>query len=396
MDEVVSHVSTATLDKAASREWDVIVVGAGPAGALAAREAARRGLRVLLVDKASFPRWKVCGCCINLRAVSVLSAVGLEGLLESRGAVPLRHFQLAAVGRTARVGLPGGFTLSRSAFDAGLVAAACDAGAVFLPGTTAKFFQSAASHRQIALRRGDTSAIVQAAVAVAADGLAGRLLKTEGFASPASEGSRVGAGAITDNAGDRYERGTIYMACARGGYVGLVRIEDGRLNIAAAFESGLIKACGGLGAAAASVLREAGLPPVADLEELPWRGTPALTRRATRVAASRAFVVGDAAGYVEPFTGEGMAWALSSAAALAPLLELAVRAYNPELENDWDRLHRRLVGERQAVCRLMAASLRRPRLVRAAVAVMSAFPAVARPFVRRINLPLEQKGLASP
>ena len=52
-----------TLDAAAAsrRVWDAVVVGAGPAGAMAARELAGRGAAVLLVDKARFPRYKTCG-----------------------------------------------------------------------------------------------------------------------------------------------------------------------------------------------------------------------------------------------------------------------------------------------------------------------------------------------
>src|SRR5437762_947004 len=56
---------TLTLADAERRVWDVVVVGAGPAGAAAARELARRSVSVLLVDKAVFPRWKVCGSCLN-------------------------------------------------------------------------------------------------------------------------------------------------------------------------------------------------------------------------------------------------------------------------------------------------------------------------------------------
>ncbi len=63
-----------------SRIWDVVVVGAGPAGTMAAREAARLGCSVLLVDKASWPRPKVCGCCLNETALSVLEEVDLTDL----------------------------------------------------------------------------------------------------------------------------------------------------------------------------------------------------------------------------------------------------------------------------------------------------------------------------
>lgn len=49
--------------------YDVVVIGAGPAGSVAAYTAATQGLDVLLLDKARFPRFKVCGCCLNARAL---------------------------------------------------------------------------------------------------------------------------------------------------------------------------------------------------------------------------------------------------------------------------------------------------------------------------------------
>src|SRR5262249_23647918 len=65
-DVVPAMTLAATLDlmTTSERRWDAVVVGAGPAGALAARELARLGAAVLLVDRATFPRWKVCGCCL--------------------------------------------------------------------------------------------------------------------------------------------------------------------------------------------------------------------------------------------------------------------------------------------------------------------------------------------
>ena len=47
------------------RLWDVVVVGAGLAGAMVAREIGRRGRAVLLLERRPFPRWKVCGACLN-------------------------------------------------------------------------------------------------------------------------------------------------------------------------------------------------------------------------------------------------------------------------------------------------------------------------------------------
>src|SRR2546421_10223020 len=70
------------------RTWDVIVVGAGLAGALAAYDLARRGLAVLMVDKAAFPRWKVCGSCLNPPAPAGLAACGFGDLLPECGPRP--------------------------------------------------------------------------------------------------------------------------------------------------------------------------------------------------------------------------------------------------------------------------------------------------------------------
>src|SRR5437868_1046375 len=82
--------------------------GAGPAGAAAARELARRSVSVLLVDRATFPRWKVCGCCLNGRAAAVLGAMGLGGLPAKCRAVPLHAILLASGVRRALVPLSGG------------------------------------------------------------------------------------------------------------------------------------------------------------------------------------------------------------------------------------------------------------------------------------------------
>jgi len=126
---------TLTLTQAARRSWDVVVAGSGPAGAMAARECARMGMSVLLLDKSSFPRWKVCGSCLNAVAMSTLAAVGLGPLPERLGAIPLRRMHLAAGDRAASINLPGGVALSRVALDAALVQAAIESNVNFLPET---------------------------------------------------------------------------------------------------------------------------------------------------------------------------------------------------------------------------------------------------------------------
>ena len=83
----------------AIENWDVVVVGAGPAGALAAIELARKGIQVLLVEKRNFPRWKVCGCCLNAQAQAVLASVGQSELIEQQGGVALDQLLLGHKGK---------------------------------------------------------------------------------------------------------------------------------------------------------------------------------------------------------------------------------------------------------------------------------------------------------
>jgi flavin-dependent dehydrogenase len=378
--------TTATLDlmKAERQAWDAVVIGAGPAGALAAREVARRGGSVLLVDKASFPRWKVCGCCFNLRALGTLAAVGLDRLMDRVGAREARGLAVAAGSHRALVPLAGERVVSRSAFDNALVESAVDAGAEFLPETQARLGAATISARQVTLRHQGREMLVLARVVIAAHGLTGGFGE-EAARTAVATGSRLGAGVLTQDFPDFYRQPIIFMACGTGGYVGLVQLEDGRLNIAAALDPDGVKQADGLGEAAARVLEESLLPPIPGLANLSWRGTPLLTRSASVPASERVFLVGDAAGYVEPFTGEGIAWALASAAAVGPLAYRASRRWDAALARQWSTRYRQTILRRQWLCRSVAYTLRHPALTRVVVRILSKAPSLAAPLVRYFN-----------
>jgi flavin-dependent dehydrogenase len=363
--------------------WDAIVVGAGPAGSMAARELARRGVSVLLVDKMSFPRWKVCGSCLNRRTLATLASSGLGGLTERRGAASLNTILLATSGRQAAVPLPGGVAVSRTALDAGLIEAALAAGVKFVPGVEARLGLCSDATRGLILHREGKEATARARLVLLATGLGA--YADAHARTVVQPDARIGAGAIADEAPLSYQPGTIFMGCGLGGYIGLVRLEDGRLNIAAALDATLVKEAGGLGKAADALLREAGLPVIPGLAELAWRGTPRLTRSVSPPAARRLFLLGDAAGYVEPFTGEGIGWALESAVAVAPLAHRACRRWNDSFIAQWARLHRQKVAQRWWACRATAEVLRRPGLTRAAIALAGAVPGISRPIVGFLN-----------
>ena len=346
-----------TADEAARRRWDAVVVGAGPAGALAALGLARRGLAVLLVDRAEFPRWKVCGCCLNGAALAALNAAGLGAVPAECGALPLARILLASRGRSAPLALGRGVVLSREAFDAALIRAAVSAGAAFLPRTTVTLGDLSADTRTFSLDGGGSAVTARARVVIAADGLGGRLLaRGDPDASPAVAGARVGAGVVAEDAPAFYRPGTVYMACGAGGYAGLVRLEDGRLDVAAALDVDQVRVGHGPGPAVVRLLGETGWPVPVGLEGLNWKGTLPLTRQARCVAADRVFAAGDAAGYIEPFTGEGMARALTAGLTVAPVAARAVAHWQESLAGEWTATYRRVVRRRQLTCRVAAAA----------------------------------------
>ncbi|MDA1052628.1 MAG: FAD-dependent monooxygenase [Planctomycetota bacterium] len=379
--------ATIRLDEVSGQRWDLVVIGAGPAGSMAAREASLAGARVLLVDRASFPRPKVCGCCINGAAIGVLTDVGLGDLLRHNCAQQLHAVRLASAGRIANIRLSEGVSLSRERFDTALIQAAIDAGAEFLDQTQALISNVNADARAVILKRDMTEQSAAAKSIVVAGGLGCRVFaepsSDERHASPAS---RVGAGTVLDVAPAEYCGGTIYMACHKHGYVGLVRLEDDRLDIAAALDSDAIKQHGGIAKLAAQILTHAGLSIPEAMDDANWHGTAKLTQHREHVAAERCFFIGDAAGYVEPFTGEGMAWALASGRAVAPIVvDLLQDDGEADAMQAWTDQHRRLIARRARLCRYVSRMLRYPAVVSVAVRLLAHAPWLARPVVRSLN-----------
>src|SRR5262249_34851523 len=126
MEEVV-NIAGGTVDRVrdVSRElWDVLIIGAGPAGSLAAFHAARAGLRTLLVDAKHFPRDKVCGGYLNRRALQSLQQSGASEFLPVNFGNQVGELDLLSGHQHARFPLPAGRVICRTDFDARLVDAA--------------------------------------------------------------------------------------------------------------------------------------------------------------------------------------------------------------------------------------------------------------------------------
>jgi flavin-dependent dehydrogenase len=371
---------------------DVVVIGAGPAGSLAATLLAREGLGVMLVERRAFPRPKVCGGCLNAQAVAVLERAGLAGRLRALGAAPVNRLRLHHRGRRAEIALPEGFAVSRASLDDALAAAAAEAGcdvrfetaAVVDPRCDEEVGREV---RVVHLRcQAGREELIRARAVVVADGLGHASLRNcTGFESRVAAASRVGIGAEVPVGAVSVTRGTISMAVSRFGYAGAVEVEGGRVNIAAAVDPALLKTSGSPAAALRAIFADAGVQVEAPLESVDWMGTMPLTRRLADPVASGIFVIGDAAGYVEPFTGEGMAWAFAGAWSVAPLVAQAVRSPGAGAEQDWVRRRARIIGPDQRRCRLLASGLRRPALVAASLALVSRFPGAAAPVIARFS-----------
>ena len=358
---------------------DVLISGGGVAGSFAAIGLARQGLRVMLVDRSELPRHKVCGCCLNRDAVGMLDEAGLGPGLRRAGAHPIGRVVVSSGGRSLQLPSQGGVSLSRYALDALLACAAQDAGCVVHGSTYARITRPPQADNQpvtvTCQHRGQPlSHPVQASVVLVADGLSGTTLSNLDSSKRAIDRHSLrGYGAQLPGDQHGLPIGEVVMRCGPGGYVGSVVLEDGSLDIAAAMQPGWVKGRGGSAPAVASIADHAGhaLPPI---DHLPWRATAPLTGARSRLWYRGVIVMGDAAGYVEPFTGEGMSWAMRSAQAAVPIVLRAAKGWDPALGAAWTRAYRAAVGKRQWRCRLFSAWLRRPTLTSATIALAATLP----------------------
>ena len=345
----------------------LLVIGAGPAGVSAAIRLRDRGHAVLLVDRATFPRDKLCGCCLNLAALGALSTIACDQVVTRLTTQPLNRWEMRYGDRKIESRLPGGVAISRFAMDAALVEEAIRRGVEFRAACEARIVDVSDDSVDVVLRDCSSAESTHSFQAVVfATGLSGGgVARWLPFAQ--SPSGPIGVGTVLDGNVESMraiEPHTIYMICGRDGYVGLVRLEDGRVDVASAIRrhkgDARVLNRSEIAMRVDRLLCSSGLPPLAVQRESELRMTPPLTR--SRVVGHGALLaVGDAARYVEPFTGEGMAWAIESGIEAANCIadQLAAKSIDRQnLADRWKARYVLLTKRRQWICRVLSAALR--------------------------------------
>jgi flavin-dependent dehydrogenase len=316
-------------------DLDVAVVGAGPAGAMAAWALARAGARVALLD-GSHPREKPCGGGLTARALALLEPVTGAAAVpavavrratfaasagEGPGCPPPAEVPLPPAG-----GRPGLAVASRAALDGALLAAAVAAGATHVP---RRVLDVAVDARGATLTSGDPGgpARWRAAVLLGSDGANSLVRRRLARPFPRAELS-IGAGVFARGAtGDAV---AIAGVADPPGYLwSFPRPDHLAVGIGALADAGA--GAPALRARTRAWLERSGLAPGAALEPYAWP-IPSLSTaalEAERPAGPRWLLLGDAAGLVDPLTREGIHFALLSGRLAADAVLAAPGAPGP-------------------------------------------------------------------
>ncbi len=369
-----------------SPRYDLVVAGAGPAGSATAITAARTGLSVLQVDAKKFPRHKVCGGCLNPATLNLLTPLIGDRQRWNFESETLLSFHLFHLGREFPAVAPLGVAVNRQQLDSALVSAGKESGVVFRDAVRATIGPVTGDVRMVRLASGGRSVEIAANAVVMATGLGSSSCNnaTE-FARTCTTDSRVGIETIADHSGGTVARGQLLMAIGRFGYVGMTMIPGERLHIAASVDALRLRDQGPE-ALVREIVAQSGCGDLPGLRTgSRWRGTPPLNSRTTSLASNRVFVTGDAASYVEPFTGEGIRWALESGVGVVPLVRQAAAGWTDSIGREWADWYRQNIEVRQRLCRKLAAGLKRPVIRWMAHQAIAFHPRMVRDFISTIQ-----------
>ncbi|HEX2469460.1 MAG TPA: NAD(P)/FAD-dependent oxidoreductase [Candidatus Limnocylindrales bacterium] len=359
---------------------DVAIIGAGPSGTVLGATLARAGVDVLIVEAAPAWRWRAGGVFTSPAAVAALRRAALSGSVLDSVARPIPAMRLETRRGTAvrlTYGADGGGSpavgFDRSRLDPALEASARAAGVTIRRGVRVDGVDLDPAG-PATLRLGDER--LGARVVIGADGTASVVARAAGVHRPARLPPRIG---LSWHVLDPRERASDDAAASpdarlvviEDGYVGLAPVPDGRLNIGIVLGRSWHDELARLGAGVTSRRALALIPPAVD-DPVAWAdaapcdriaGAAPLGGRVTRRAGPGWFLVGDAAGFLDPFTGEGLHRALVSIELAAPAILASLRGPDTsgQAASAYDRAMRDRFASKDVVSWLVQSFLGRPR-----------------------------------
>jgi len=220
-------VNRARHDSGGTRDADVLVIGAGPAGSIAALTLARAGVRVRLIDRATFPRDKLCGDTLNPGSLSILDRLGIGEPVRAC-ALPITGMTVTGPGAQVSADYPDGLrgmSLTRRCLDQLLLDAAAAAGAGVDTGVAVSD-PLVVDDRVVGVRlAGASSGELRAPVVIAADGRGSRVAARVKLAAYAPAPRRWAFGAYFSQVTRRSQRGEMHIR--RGAYIGVAPLPGG-------------------------------------------------------------------------------------------------------------------------------------------------------------------------
>jgi flavin-dependent dehydrogenase len=348
---------------------DVVVIGGGPAGSLAAAALARHGREVVLLERAPAWRWRACGVFSSPAGVAALRRFGVaEGdLARMANPVPAMAVQTRAATRF-RLTYGGSGALAdsavgfdRAALDPHLLALARAAGVDVREGSAVTELALEVPHGPVSVRsaRGDD---LRARVVIGADGIRSIVARTAGAGRRSPLAPRA---ALTFHIANPGQARDARMIVIEDGYVGLAPVPGNRLNVGIVLgRSWFGKLRRGRGwPIARGILADLSDGELAGLEPLDRvAGTTPLGHAVARRSGQDWLLVGDAAGFLDPFTGEGLHRAIVSAELAADVVDAVLAGRPGSSLADYDRTMRARFGTKDLVSRLVQGFLGRPAL----------------------------------